>query len=86
MFCFSYKCKYILLAGISALATTSQSFAQTATELETIVIEGEKNKYKSQKTPASITQISRQDVEDEGLQNIKDIANTTPNVVLAIIL
>ena len=82
MFCFSYKCKYILLAGISALATTSQSVAQTATELETIVIEGEKNKYKSQKTPASITQISRQDVEDAGLQNIKDIANTTPNVVL----
>lgn len=76
------SCKRVLLAGAAGIVTAAPGWAQSLTTLEPITVTAEKVEQNAQEVPASLTVISRQEIEDAGLKSVHDVARSTPNVVL----
>ncbi|RBQ28150.1 TonB-dependent receptor [Aliarcobacter vitoriensis] len=71
------KSKKILFLS---LVTSSLLFAEETTKLEEITVSANKMEENIQDVPQSISVISKEDIEQKGFKNIKDVINEIPNM------
>lgn len=82
----AYKAAHLII-GVSSLAISSQTLAQTATTpsetgLDEIVVTAQKRAQNLQDVPIAISAISAEKVEQLGIRDSRDLSGLAPNVVI----
>ena len=78
------RLRCLLLTGAGLVLQASNAMAETADDsgLETITVTAQKRLEKLQDIPAAATVITPDDIERAGVNNIQDVAQLTPNLVI----
>ena len=78
--------KFVLLAGLSALALVQPAFAQEAEEetggLEEIVVTAQKREQNLQSVPVAVTALSSEAIENGRIADFSDLTRAAPSMTI----
>ena len=85
LFCGTALCLAGLGGAAGAWAATATDTAQSATEVETLVVTAQKRSENIQDVPISIQAFSAKDIQALGIKSSIDLGAVTPNVDIALV-